>query len=91
MSKACNADLLILNHISPKSESDLSALVEEAYDASDHGSSVLVSFDFLEVVVPWMGFGRNGAEGSSEIAPSESTRVEPAESDVRQWVRGIFQ
>lgn len=53
----CNAGLLVLNHISPKSESDLPGMVQEAYDGSNHSSSVLASFDFMEVVIPWMGFG----------------------------------
>lgn len=54
---ACNAQLLILNHISPKMESDMASVVREAYAAADKSLSVLMSFDFLEVLVPWMGFG----------------------------------
>ena len=54
---ACSAKLLILNHISPKMESDMALVVREAYDATGKKLSVLMSFDFLEVLVPWMGFG----------------------------------
>ena len=53
----CDAKLLILNHISPKMESDMASVVREAYDACGKQLSVLMSFDFLEVLVPWMGFG----------------------------------
>jgi ribonuclease Z len=55
--EACNAKLLILNHISPKMESDMPSVVREAYEACNQKLSVLMSFDFLEVLVPWMGFG----------------------------------
>jgi len=53
----CDAKLLILNHISPKMEDILSRIVREAYNASGKQLSVLVSFDFMEVHVPWLGFG----------------------------------
>lgn len=53
----CDAKLLILNHVSSKMEPDLSSVVQEAYDASSRKSSVLISFDFLEVLVPWLGYG----------------------------------
>jgi ribonuclease Z len=57
----CNAKLLILNHISPKMEPDMPSAVREAYDASSRKVSVLISFDFLEVLVPWLGFGTTTA------------------------------
>ncbi len=53
---ACHAKLLILNHISPKMESDMASVVREAYAATGNSLSVLMSFDFLEVLVPWLGF-----------------------------------
>jgi hypothetical protein len=56
-SAECNAKVLILNHLSPKCESNLSGIVQDAYEGSNHQSSVVASFDFMEVVIPWMGFG----------------------------------
>jgi hypothetical protein len=61
-SAECQAKVLILNHISPKCESNLPELVQEAYVGSNKQSSVLVSFDFMEVVIPWMGFGNHDAD-----------------------------
>ena len=53
----CDAKVLVLNHISPKMEDNLSGLVHEAYNSSQQKLSVLVSFDFMELVIPWLGFG----------------------------------
>ncbi|KAL3909800.1 MAG: hypothetical protein SGILL_007940 [Bacillariaceae sp.] len=53
----CNADLLILNHISSKCEKDLPGTVQAAYEGSNKKASVLASFDFMEILVPWLGFG----------------------------------
>ena len=53
----CDAKVLILNHLSPKTEDNLSGIVREAYNASGRKLSVLVSFDFMEVLVPWLGYG----------------------------------
>ena len=57
----CDAKLLILNHISPKMERDMPLAVREAYNAASRKVSVLMSFDFLEVLVPWLGFGTTTA------------------------------
>ncbi len=60
-----NANLLILNHISPKADyfdqkdgtnSQLS-LIQKAKAASKGISEVIVGYDFMEVLVPWLGFG----------------------------------
>eukprot|EP00536_Pseudo-nitzschia_multiseries_P003612 jgi/Psemu1/186208/e_gw1.56.141.1 len=72
----CDAKLLILNHISPRMESNLSQVVREAYDASRQQLSVLMSFDFMEVVVPWMGFGTNGAEIKSGRTNSDTENLD---------------
>jgi hypothetical protein len=69
-SAECQAKVLILNHISPKCESNLPELVQEAYVGSNKQSSVLVSFDFMEVVIPWMGFGNHDdADDDDEDTP----------------------
>lgn len=52
----CNAKLLVLNHISPKMETLLDRIVREAYDASNESCSVLMSFDFMQLSVPWLGY-----------------------------------
>lgn len=99
-SNACNAELLVLNHISPRSEEALSELVEKAYSASKEQSSVLVSFDFLELVVPWMGFRQrqidqsyddtSGCGNDHQSLPFTNGRISSDESGIKQWVRGLF-
>ena len=72
-----NAKLLILNHISPKADyhdpNDGSTpqltLIEKAKLASQGISEVIVAYDFMEVIVPWLGFGggqSGGARGPQE-------------------------
>jgi hypothetical protein len=108
-SNACNAELLVLNHISPRLELYLSDIVREAHEASQKQSSVLVSFDFLEVVVPWMGFKQrqddtssssnddddhddtSGGDGDDQVPRPMNGGGFSEESDVKKWVRGIFQ
>jgi len=63
--EGCDAKLLILNHVSPKMESNMPLLVREAYEGCSRKLSVLVSFDFLEVLVPWLGFGASAARNDN--------------------------
>jgi hypothetical protein len=58
-SAECQAKVLILNHLSPKCESILPRVVQEAYQGSNQQSAVVASFDFMEVVVPRIGFGNH--------------------------------
>ena len=90
-SAACNAKLLILNHISPKLENDdLPGTAHEAYEGSNKRSSVAVAFDFMEVVVPWMGFGSSHDTTEEEINDmgNESTREGTAE--VKTIIQKMF-
>jgi hypothetical protein len=92
-SAECKAKLLILNHISPKLENDLPGTAREAYEASNQTSSVAVAFDFMEVVVPWMGFGSSNdkiEEGEEEIdgVGNESTRDSTPE--VKTIIQRLF-
>jgi hypothetical protein len=73
----CQAKVLILNHISPKCESNLPELVQEAYVGSNKQSSVLVSFDFMEVVIPWMGFGNHDDDDADNDAADEDDEDTP--------------
>jgi hypothetical protein len=92
-SAECKAKFLILNHISPKLENDLPGTAREAYEASNRTSSVAVAFDFMEVVVPWMGFGGSDdkiEEGEEEIdgAGNESTRDDTPQ--VKSIIQKLF-
>jgi hypothetical protein len=95
----CDAKVLILNHISPKMEDNLSGIVREAYNASGKKLSVLVSFDFMESTTT--------ATDETAIKPTEETGIENDEtiitstskgddkkattrSDVKDWSRTIF-
>jgi hypothetical protein len=67
-SAQCNAKLLILNHISPKLEHDLPGTARDAYEASGKACSVAVAFDFMEVTVPWMGFGGDRSDAAEDAS-----------------------
>ena len=71
----CDAKLLILNHINPKMERNMPLAVREAYDASSRKVSVLMSFDFLEVLVPYLGFG------TTTTAPPQCDSGSDSDSD----------
>ncbi|MGK3752450.1 MAG: hypothetical protein ACI8RD_004754 [Bacillariaceae sp.] len=75
----CDAKVLILNHISPKMEDNLSGIVREAYNASGKKLSVLVSFDFMEVLVPWLGFGTATEIETSTTTATDETAIKPTE------------
>ena len=75
----CDAKVLILNHISPKMEDDLSGIVREAYNASGRTLSVLVSFDFMEVLVPWLGYGTVTETETETTIATDVTAIKPTE------------
>ena len=55
-------------------EDILSRIVREAYNASGGKLSVLVSFDFMEVHVPWLGFGTTTVtKTTTAISENDST------------------
>jgi len=94
-SGGCNAKLLVLNHISPKCEDDLPGIVREAYEASEKKSSVVASFDFMEVQVPRMGFGSHHEDGNidddgeSDISNlNEEDR--PDKPVLKEWIRKVL-
>ena len=80
MSGEVNAKLLVLNHISPKADhADLGgqlSLLQDAQEGSDGVSDVVLAYDFLEVVVPWLGFAskEDVAKEEASTASVEETR-----------------
>ena len=92
----CDAKLLILNHISPKMEMVLSGIVEEAYNASDKKLSVLMSFDFMEVLVPWVGFGTASAisgcdsDNNTGTASVEDDSKKATRAKITDWAEAVF-
>ena len=73
-----NAKVLVLNHISGKADelSDeggvtfrrIDQLAKEAEDVClGSSTSVVLSYDFMEVLVPWAGFGGGDVDGAQEI------------------------
>jgi hypothetical protein len=101
-----NAKLLILNHISPKvdylyqedGDSAQLRLIKDAKEASNNLSKVLVAYDFMELPVPWLGFGSlpeededegdNGAAVSSSRSASNAVDGQPA--DAKQVLQDWF-
>ena len=62
VAKKINAAVLVLNHISPRFDSNPGTLygqVKHAKDRAGHKSSVIMAYDFLEILVPWLGFHRS--------------------------------
>jgi ribonuclease BN (tRNA processing enzyme) len=75
-----NASLLLLNHISSKSDradrtgkSNLIRLMDDARKTSKGKSEVLVAYDFMEVLVPRIGFGNKHLENCSLSETIKST------------------
>jgi len=60
MSGEVNAQLLVLNHISPKTDyvgdDGIQTLIQDAQEGSNGKSDVLAAHDFMEIVIPWTGF-----------------------------------
>ena len=88
VSKSANAKLLVLNHISSKSNSKgerdtfEQKLIEDAKVGSDGTSQVLVSYDFMELLVPWMGFGCFTDETIEEDTKLDLDSVEDTKEDI---------
>ena len=97
-----NAKVLILNHISSKSdrsdndgESVQLRLIREAKAGSNNRSEVLVGYDFMELLVPWLGFGANitkSEEAAATNAQDEDPSLisEPKEQKRADVVKGWF-
>lgn len=83
MSAEVNAKLLILNHISPKAdyvnqdeESAQLSLIEKAKEGSKYFSEVIMAYDFMEVLVPWLGFGTANEQEETNVGerPEENLK-----------------
>lgn len=78
VSSEVNASLLILNHISSKSDrcdsvgrSNQLKLIREAKESSEGKSEVVVAYDFMELLVPRIGFGAIDEENESSTSHSQ--------------------
>lgn len=95
-----NAALLVLNHISSKSDrsdkegnSNQRKLIADAEKASEGKSDVLVAHDFMEILVPWKGFRAPDDEDSSQTLNSGDTIVSSTSTEealdaaktVKEW------
>ncbi|KAG7343696.1 ribonuclease Z [Nitzschia inconspicua] len=92
-SAECNASVLVLNHISPKCESDLPGIVREAYEGSQKTSAVVASFDFMELLVPWMGFRNSYPHGEEPLMNiNENATNDDRETDtsLRSWLNKLL-
>ena len=77
-----NASLLVLNHISSKSDrsdnegnSNHLRLISDAKKSSKGKSDVLVAYDFMEILVPRMGFGTRSNEQSPQKLDSDENNT----------------
>jgi hypothetical protein len=99
-----NAKLLVLNHISPKADyvddGGLVSLVEDAHKGANGVSEVLLAHDFMEIVVPWLGFGGDTTNATEDqdtnMTTTTTTSAEEQRSkgqtvDTRQVVQDWFR
>jgi hypothetical protein len=94
MAAKVNARMLAMNHISAKADivgedgnSQIGDLVQGAQAAAGDKTRVLAAHDFMEVLVPWMGFGED-----TEIQDGRETKAEKEENGapdpkkvVKEW------
>jgi hypothetical protein len=92
-----NAKLLILNHISPKADyldqedgnSAQLRLIKDAKEASNQISKVVVAYDFMELLVPWLGFG-SLPEKEEECESVATVSSRSASNEVNQVLKDWF-
>jgi hypothetical protein len=87
VSRRVNAAVLILNHISSKFDRDRGigqlSLLEDAKQSSKGTSAVAIAYDFMEILVPWMGFRSVPEDEASETnASSEGGKLNKA---IKDW------
>jgi hypothetical protein len=93
-----DAKVLILNHISSKSDrndvngdSNQLQLIKDAKESSNGKSDVLVSYDFMELLVPWLGFGERIEVEEPSNPAAESARDENGQTvESRKIVKQFF-
>jgi hypothetical protein len=93
-----NAPLLVLNHISSKSDrSDSSGqsnqlrLIEDARKSSKGKSEVVVAYDFMELLVPRMGFGKIDHEDEVRSNLQSSPDRDEGKAETRTVVKEWFK
>jgi hypothetical protein len=102
MSGEVNAKLLVLNHISPKADyADLGgqvSLIQDALEGSKGVSEVVLAHDFMEIVVPWLGFASTETDDddvvrgkvSTSTTSSDETRSKDQLADTREVLQNWF-
>ena len=98
MAKKVNAAVLILYHISSRYKGIGHAeLVEDAKQSAGEGSTIAIAYDFMEILVPWLGFRSIPAKEEEEVAKEVSTEEQksttqrtPAPQGVKDWVNSLF-
>jgi hypothetical protein len=94
-----NAKLLVLNHISPKADyvdqGGQLLLVQDAQRGTNGVSEVLVAYDFMEIVVPWLGFGPSTSDEADDMVETTATGNEERRSqdklvDTREVLQNWF-
>ena len=75
VARKINAAVLVLNHISPRYDKDpeisLTKVVADA-KRSAGSSLVAIAYDFMEILVPWLGFRSLPEENKDEPATMET-------------------
>ena len=86
------AKVLALNHISSRGDRNgsdhLSELVKDAQQAAGASTKVLLTNDFMELLVPWLGFGgpmQDEGDRSDNTSSSNGSEKENVRGVVKEW------
>jgi hypothetical protein len=96
-----NAPLLVLNHISSKSDrtdnlgqSNQLRLIEDARKGSKGKSEVVVAYDFMELLVPRMGFRKIDQEdevpSNLQSTPDRDEGKAETRTVIKEWFEKTY-
>lgn len=91
-----DAKVLVLNHISSRYDKKIErdsfrqTLAQDAKDGSGGKSDILVSYDFMELLLPWLGFRNRDGEEESESYKRKTAGVEASNPGqvMEKWFGG---
>jgi hypothetical protein len=94
MAAKVDAGVLAMNHISAKADivgedgkCQIGYLVQEAQAAAGDNTRVFAAHDFMELIVPWMGFGEDAAkqDGPDTKEEKEEDGAPDPKKVVKEW------
>ena len=96
MAKEIGAKVLVLNHISAKADgngtnerSRLNEIIENASKAAGPSTRVVTAYDFMELLVPWLGFEDNTDAEMSADKDNEKGQVGTQKRSLVAFLSGL--